>query len=139
MNTGLRVSQGLLAFAFLASGIVKLVLPREKLAAKAAWVNDFSAAQLKLIGLAETLGAVGLVVPALTGIAPMLTPLAAAGLVAIMIGAVATHVRRKEPPTPPIVLESWRRLSPLADSRCRSDEGVGNNDWYRSGSSTDAG
>jgi hypothetical protein len=104
MNTGLRVSQGLLAFAFLASGIVKLVLPREKLAAKAAWVNDFSAAQLKLIGLAETLGAVGLVVPALTGIAPMLTPLAAAGLVAIMIGAVATHVRRKEPPTPPIVL-----------------------------------
>jgi DoxX-like family len=52
MNTGLWVSQGLLAFAFLASGIVKLVLPREKLAAKAAWVNDFSAAQLKLIGLA---------------------------------------------------------------------------------------
>jgi hypothetical protein len=106
MHTGLWALQGLLAFVFLASGTLKVVLPRDKLAAtaKGAWANDFSAPQVKLIGLAETLGAVGLVVPTLTGIAPMLTPMAAAGLVAIMIGAAATHVRRKEPPTPPLVL-----------------------------------
>jgi uncharacterized membrane protein YphA (DoxX/SURF4 family) len=104
MNIGLWVLQGLLAFVFLASGILKLVLPREKLAVKAAWAGDFSAAQVKWIGLAEALGAVGMVAPTLTGIAPMLTPLAAVGLVAIMIGAVATHVRREEPPTPPIIL-----------------------------------
>jgi DoxX-like family len=104
MNIGLWVLQGLLAFVFLASGILKLVLPREKLAVKAAWASDFSAAQVKWIGLAEALGAMGMVAPTLTGIAPMLTPLAAVGLVAIMIGAVATHVRREEPPTPPIIL-----------------------------------
>jgi hypothetical protein len=104
MNTALWVLQGLLAFAFLASGTLKLVLSKDKLAMKYAWAEDFSATQVKLIGLAEVLGAVGLVVPTLTGIAPMLTPLAAASLVAIMIGAVMTHVRRKEPPTPPIVL-----------------------------------
>jgi uncharacterized membrane protein YphA (DoxX/SURF4 family) len=114
MNTGLWALQSLLALGFLVSGTLKLVLSKENLAArsdpnaagfyKPAWAEDFSAGQVQLIGLAEVLGAVGLVVPTLTGIAPILTPLAAAGLVAIMIGAVATHVRRKEPPMLPIVL-----------------------------------
>src|SRR5216683_588164 len=96
MNNVLWVLQGPLAFGFLVSGTLKLVLSKENMAArsdpnapgfyKPAWAEDFSAAQVKLIGLAEALAAVGLVVPTLTGIAPMLTPLAAAGLVAIMIG-----------------------------------------------------
>jgi DoxX-like family len=53
MNTGLWVLQWLLAVAFLASGALKLILPKETLAANLAWANDFSAGQVKLIGLAE--------------------------------------------------------------------------------------
>jgi hypothetical protein len=59
MNAGLWVLQRLLAVGFLASGTLKLLLPKEKLVAKMgwAWPNDFSAGQVKLIGLAESLGA----------------------------------------------------------------------------------
>jgi hypothetical protein len=53
MNAGLGVLQGLLAVGFLARGTLKLLLPKEKVAAKGAWANDFSAGQVKLIGLAE--------------------------------------------------------------------------------------
>jgi len=106
MNIALWVVQGLLAFTFFAAGMLKLLMPKEKLTAnpKLGWANDFSAAQVKLIGLAELLGAVGLIAPRLTGILPMLTPVAAAGLVVIMIGAIATHVRRKESAAPPAIL-----------------------------------
>jgi hypothetical protein len=106
MNVALWALQGLLAFGFLAAGTLKLLQPKEKLTAnpKLGWANDFSAGQVKLIGLAELLGAVGLIAPRLTGILPVLTPVAAAGLVVIMIGAVATHVRRKEAAAPPAIL-----------------------------------
>ena len=60
------------------------------------WAQDFSPNTLKAIGLAEVLGAVGLILPALTGILPWLTPLAAIGLVLVMIGAAFTHFRRGE-------------------------------------------
>jgi hypothetical protein len=58
--------------------------------------KDYSDQSLKLIGFAEVLGAIGLVVPWLLGIARVLTPLAALGLTALMIGAVGTHLRRKD-------------------------------------------
>ena len=64
----------------------------------------WSDANVKLLGLAEVLGAVGLIVPWLTGIAPVLTPVAAVALTVIMGGAVKTHVDRKEPLVPPAVL-----------------------------------
>jgi uncharacterized membrane protein YhhN len=51
---------------------------------------------MKLIGAAEILGAIGLIVPALTGILPLLTPIAAFALVIVQVGAAATHIRRKE-------------------------------------------
>ncbi len=50
----------------------------------------------KLIGLAEVLGAVGVIVPPLTGILPILAPIAAAGIVILQTGAILTHVRRRE-------------------------------------------
>ncbi|MBM7786613.1 DoxX family protein [Tenggerimyces flavus] len=96
MNTFLWVLQWIMAAAFLISGAVKIVRSKEQLASQMGWVNDFSGNTVKLIGTAEVLGAIGLVVPALTGIAVVLTPLAAVGLVLVMIGAIATHVRRKE-------------------------------------------
>ena len=54
------------------------------------YVEDFSTPAVKAIGAAELLGAVGLILPLATGIAPILTPLAAVGLTVLMIGAVAT-------------------------------------------------
>jgi hypothetical protein len=99
MDRTLWIVAGLLAAIFLFSGVVKLVLPKEKLADApgGGWVNDFSAGTVRAIGVLEILGAMGLVLPALLGIAPVLTPLAAAGLAALMAGAVATRVRRHEP------------------------------------------
>ena len=86
----------LLAAVFLVSGATKLSQPREKLLKKWAWVEDFSQPTLRVIGALEVLGAIGIVLPALTGILPSLTPLAAAGLVLTMIGAALTHLRRSE-------------------------------------------
>ncbi len=88
---------GLLALAFLAAGGMKLAQPKEKLAAAGmAWTEDFSANTVMLIGAAEVLGAIGLILPPLVNIAPMLAPVAATGLALTMAGAVVTHLRRKE-------------------------------------------
>ena len=100
MNVVTWVAQGLLAFAFLAAGGMKLVSPREKLMAAGkpmAWTEDFSASSIKTIGVLEILGAVGVVLPALLRTAPVLTPLAAIGLAVVMAGAVVVHIRRREP------------------------------------------
>jgi uncharacterized membrane protein YphA (DoxX/SURF4 family) len=96
MGIALWVIQGLLAVAFLGAGASKLSQPKEKLLKNMAWVEDFSQPAVRLIGTAEALGAIGVVVPALTGILPWLTPLAAVGLVLLMVGAALTHLRRKE-------------------------------------------
>ncbi len=96
MNIALWVVQILLAVAFLGSGLMKLTQPKEKIATSMAWAADFSPTAIKLIGLVEILGALGLVLPAVTGIAPILTPLAAVGLALVMVGAAITHARRGE-------------------------------------------
>src|ERR687890_2872346 len=99
MNRALWIIAGLLAVVYLASGTGKLIVPKEKLAAfpGGGWVEDFSPGGVKAIGALEVLAAVGLVLPAATGIAPVLVPLAALGLVLIMVGAVITRLRRHEP------------------------------------------
>ncbi|MGO4596258.1 DoxX family protein [Terrabacter sp. 2RAF25] len=97
MNVVLWIIAGLLAAAFAAAGGMKLTQPKQKLAASGlAWVEDFSPGAVKTIGALELLAAVGLVVPALVGVAPVLVPLAATGLAAMMVGAAITHARRKE-------------------------------------------
>lgn len=98
MNTAIWIVQILLALAFAGSGISKLVQPYEKLAAQMAYVNDFTPGVMRAIGAWEVLGAIGVVLPAWTGILPWLTPLAAGGLAVNMGGAMATHLRRKEYP-----------------------------------------
>jgi hypothetical protein len=82
---------------FLLAGSTKLAQPKERLAASGqAWVEDFDARQVKGIGLLEVLAAVGLVLPAALDLVPVLTALAASGLVLLMLGAGATHLRRGE-------------------------------------------
>jgi hypothetical protein len=61
------------------------------------WVHAIPEAHIKLLGLAEVLGAIGLVAPMATGIAPFMTRVAAVCLAAAMAGAVATHMMRREP------------------------------------------
>ena len=84
LNRGLWIVQVLLALLFLFAGGMKLVLSIEEMTKEIAMPGWF----LRFIGVAEVLGGLGLVLPGLTGIRPGLTPLAAAGLVIIMIGAV---------------------------------------------------
>jgi len=97
MTIAVWIVSGLLALAYLGAGGMKLATPKQKLGPQMAWAESFSPLQIKLIGLAEVLGAFGLIVPVLTGIAPILTPIAAIGLALIQIGAIVTHLRRKEP------------------------------------------
>lgn len=88
---------GLLALVYLAAGIMKVARPKEQLqAAGMAYVEDFGATSVKLTGLVEILGALGLILPALTGIAPWLTVVSAVGLVLVQVGAIVVHVRRGE-------------------------------------------
>jgi len=83
MTYALWIVQGLLALIFLFAGGMKLVLPLDVLTEQMPLPGLF----VRFIGVAEVLGAIGLILPGLLRIRPGLTPLAAAGLVIIMIGA----------------------------------------------------
>ncbi|THV41098.1 DoxX family protein [Glycomyces buryatensis] len=97
MNTTLWIVASVLALAFLFAGALTTVHGKEKLKSNGlAWVEGFPLGAVKTIGLLEILGAIGLILPALTGIAPVLVPLAATGIAVLMVGAALTHARRKE-------------------------------------------
>ncbi|GAA0958323.1 DoxX family protein [Kribbella koreensis] len=106
MNVFLWILAGLLAALFLGAGGSKLAQSKEKLGANPnmKWTEDFSAGPLKLIGAAEVLAALGLILPGALDIAPILVPLAASGLVVLMAGAIVTHLRRKE--YPPLLINT---------------------------------
>ncbi len=122
MNLALWIIAGLLAAGFTVSGSTKLFISYEKLAKApgAGWVNDFSAGFVKALGAVEILGAVGLILPAALGIAPVLVALAAAGLATIMVGAAIVTFRRHEPRHTLVNLtylalaafEAWGRFGP---------------------------
>ena len=97
METALWIAQVLLAAIFLVTGTTKLTQPRLKMAAgPMRWAADVTDRQFRTIGLLEVLGAIGLILPAALGIAPLLVPLAAIALVLVMIGAIHVHVRHGE-------------------------------------------
>jgi hypothetical protein len=123
MGTALWIVTGLLAVVFLGAGTLKLVRSKEALAAGGLkWVEDYSANQVHLIGIAEILGAVGLVLPPLVKIGLILVPIAAVGLVLVMIGAALTHAKFKEYPQVVLciviaalaVFVAWARFGPYA-------------------------
>ncbi len=104
MQIALWIASGLLALAMLGAGGLKLAKPRVELMERMKWAKTWSDRNVKLLGLAEVLGAIGLIVPQLTGILPILTPIAAVCLIVLMIGAVKTHVDLHEPVAPPALL-----------------------------------
>ena len=89
MNYALWIVQVLLALLFLFTGGMKLVLPLDQLTGPVALPGWFT----RFIGVAEVVGALGLILPSLLRIKPWLTPLAALGLIIIMIGAIAVTLR----------------------------------------------
>ncbi|MFD2026862.1 DoxX family protein [Promicromonospora aerolata] len=99
MNIALWTVAGLLAIVYVGSGGLKIIASKERIAATGAaagWVEDFKPRTIKTIGVLELLGGLGLVLPALLGIAPDLVPLAALGLAMIMVGAAITRISRRE-------------------------------------------
>ena len=106
MNLVLWGIQIVLAVAFGAAGAMKLTRSKAQLETNPhmGWMRDVPERQIKILGAAEILGAIGLIVPAATGIAPDLTGAAAAGLATLMGGAAATHMFRRESGTAPTVL-----------------------------------
>ncbi len=106
MNTVVWIAQGLLAVAMLGAGAMKLSKSKEALMASGQmdWTEDFPEPQIKGIGALEVLAALGLIIPAVLDIAPALVGVAAIGVVLLMLGAAAPHLRRKEGQMVPVNL-----------------------------------
>lgn len=122
MSLALWIAAGVLAAVFLIAAVNKLVLPRERLvtAPGGGWAQDFTPGALKAIAIIELLGAAGLILPAVTGIAAILVPLAATGAALLFTGAVIVRLRRGERLTIVIdliylalaVFVAWGRFGP---------------------------
>ncbi len=96
MNTAVLIIQCILALMFSMAGIMKTTQPMDKLVKNLPWVNDYSLQTVRFIGTSELLGGIGIIVPQVTGIFPVLTPSAASGLAVIMVLAASHHIRKNE-------------------------------------------
>ncbi|WP_328635382.1 DoxX family protein [Streptomyces sp. NBC_00356] len=96
MKLAYWIVAGLLALFYVYSGGLKVVRSREQLRPMMAWVDSTPMGAVRAIGALELLGALGLVLPPLTGIAPWLALVAAIGFVVLQIGATWLHLRRGE-------------------------------------------
>lgn len=96
MTLILWILSGILAAMFLMAGMMKLGTPHGKLIEKMPWAEDFSPATVKLIGAAEILGSLGLILPVALGILSVLAPVAAFALALVMLLAMRPHLRRQE-------------------------------------------
>ena len=96
MNIALWIAAGILAVFMAGAGFVKAFMPIAG-TRKMPWTNGLSDTTIRLIGSAEILGALGLILPVATGILPILTPIAALCLAVLMAGATMTHRRINDP------------------------------------------
>lgn len=99
MNIILWILTGALAVAFGIGGAAQIALTKKRyrsLASSQHWVDDFGAGHVKAIGVIKVVGVFGLVIPPLVGVLPLLSPLAACGLMLVMTGAATTRFRRCE-------------------------------------------
>ena len=97
MNVVLWIVQVVLAGMFIMAGVTK-AFRYEQARASLPWVKDVPRGLTTFIGVSELLGGLGLLLPALTGVLPWLSPLAAAGLALVMLLAIGFHARRREGP-----------------------------------------
>ncbi len=96
MNIALWIVQGLLALAFLLAGSMKAFASLNTVRKNMSWANDVGVPFVRFIGVAELLAAIGLILPAITGIQSWLTIAAAFGLVVVMVSASVFHASRRE-------------------------------------------
>lgn len=96
LHIGLWIAQGLLALVFTMAGAFKLLTPIDELAGKMSWIQESSPWLVRFIGASEFAGALGLILPSLTRIAPKLTALAALGLAVVMVLGAGVHVMHGE-------------------------------------------
>ncbi|GAA4104798.1 DoxX family protein [Actinomadura miaoliensis] len=94
MNVAYWIVAGLLALFYLYAGGKKVVQSREQLRPMMAWVDGMPMRAVRAIGVIEVLGAIGLILPPLTGIAPGLALAAAVGFVVLQFGAIRVHLSR---------------------------------------------
>lgn len=106
MDIAVWIVTALVALMLGGAGASKLARSKEKILENPnmGWANDFSQPAIKLIGLAEVAGALGLVLAWALSILPVLTPIAGYALAALMIGAAGVHIRRREFAGLPFVL-----------------------------------
>lgn len=99
MNLALWIVAGLMSVAFAAGGLSKLIIPKERIAQLPGgrWVEGVSPGFVKATGVLDLLAAAGLILPAAFGIAPVLVPVAAVGVVLLMIGAGIVRLRFGSP------------------------------------------
>jgi hypothetical protein len=87
---------GLLALFYLYGGGIKVIRSKDQLRPMMGWVDSMPMSLVRTIGVLEVLGAIGLILPPLTGIAPALAVAAAIGLVLVQIGGTYVHLSRGE-------------------------------------------
>lgn len=123
MNVVLWIIAALLALVFVASGAMKVLRTKAQLKESGlSWVDDYGDSTVKLIGAADIIGGLGLILPALANVAPILVPIAAVGLIIVMVGAIVTHARHKETPMVAfnivllilLAVVAWGRFGPYA-------------------------
>ncbi len=96
LNISLWIAQVVLAAMFLMAGVMKATHPIVELGKSLPWVNDVSIGLVRFLGVSELLGSIGLLLPSILRIKPMLTPLSAMGLFTIMVLAFGFHIMRGE-------------------------------------------
>lgn len=95
MATTISILQGILAFVFLASGSI-ILLMKDKLKSRLSWLTHYSPGMVLFICTSKIAGAIGLLIPLVTGRFTFLIPLASLGIATIMALAFAYHIRNKE-------------------------------------------
>lgn len=99
LNISLWIVQSLLAAMFLMVGVMKSTQPVEQLGTMLPWVKDVPLALVRFIGIMEILAGAGLLLPSILKIKPVLTPIAASGIILIQVFAICFHISRGEAAT----------------------------------------
>ena len=118
MNTFIWITQVALAILFFMPGLMKIITSREKMIEKGQLAEGGSIIPIRLLGLAELLGCIGIILPLWLNIVPILTPITAICFCIVMIGAFAVHFGKKDYKILPVLvlifilsaLVAWYRL-----------------------------
>ena len=96
MNTTLWIMQGIVATALTASGLIIMLMPKEKLVSKLSWVKEYSDGMRYFICSSKILGAIGLIFPMYLNILPIFTSIAACCIAVFMLLAMRYHFSKNE-------------------------------------------